>query len=188
MLDALLEGWNAEHTLTALALLGAAMAFVAGLAQYKRAQRWKRAEWVAQEMKGFLGNPHVDAALRMVDWSTRSVLLFPFKEGAERFVVVSAEETIAALRPHGEDCAFTKKEAAIRDAFDVLCDGLERFESYIRSGLITADDVEPYLDYWGKHLRRDSSDPKLRRIREFMEHYGWDGAGNLLDRFRRPGP
>jgi predicted ABC-type ATPase len=29
---------------------------------------------------------------------------------------------------------------------------------------------------------------ELRRIREFMEHYGWDGAGNLLDRFRRPGP
>jgi hypothetical protein len=183
----LLQGWNAEHTLEALALLGAGVAFLVGLLQYKKAQRWKRAEWVAQEMKAFLDNPQVDAAFKMVDWGGRPLSLFPLKEGSDRLAVVSASEITEALRPHGKGCCFNETEIAIRDAFDALCDGLERFESYIRTGLITPSDVEPYLDYWGLHLRPDSPDPKLRRIREFMAHYGWDGATGLLDRFRPRG-
>ncbi len=184
----MLSNWNAEQTLTAFALLGAGVAFVVGLLQYKKAQRWKRAEWVSQEMKEFLTNPQVDAAFKMVDWGWRPIQLFPHRENPDRLEFISAQEIVDALRPHGNGCTFTEKETAVRDAFDTLCDGLERFESYIRAGLITESDVEPYLDYWGVHLRPDSPDPKLRRIREYMSHYGWDGATSLLDRFQAPAP
>lgn len=180
----LFEGWTADDTLKALALIGAAIAFVVGLLQYRKAQRWKRAEWVAKEMKEFFAAPQVEAAFKMIDWGMRSVQLFPRKEGEERFDVVSSAEIMAALQPHEGRDRFSAKEAAIRDSFDQLFDGLERFESYICTGLITASDVEPYLDYWGIHLRPDSPQEKLRRIREYMTHYGWESAEALLDRFQ----
>jgi hypothetical protein len=50
-----LSQWKPEDLLKAVALLGAAIAFGIGLFQYRRAQQWKRAEWVAQEMKLLFG-------------------------------------------------------------------------------------------------------------------------------------
>ena len=47
-------GWTVENLLKAVALVGAAVAFVVSLLQYRKAQQWKRAEWVAREMKAFL--------------------------------------------------------------------------------------------------------------------------------------
>ena len=52
-----LDHWKPEDLLKAIALVGAAIAFAIGLAQYRRAQQWKRAEWVAQEMKQLLFGP-----------------------------------------------------------------------------------------------------------------------------------
>lgn len=63
-----LSGWTPDDLLKAATLLGAAVAFVIGLIQYRRAQQWKRAEWVAQEMKGVFSDPLVQAALTMIDW------------------------------------------------------------------------------------------------------------------------
>src|SRR5689334_5323393 len=60
--------WDIQNTLTAIGLAGAALTFAAGLMQYQKAQRWKRAEWVAQEMKSLLQDPMVVAALQMIDY------------------------------------------------------------------------------------------------------------------------
>ena len=43
---------QADEQIKLMALIGAAIAFVSGLVQYRKAQQWKRAEWVAQEMAG----------------------------------------------------------------------------------------------------------------------------------------
>lgn len=185
----LLAGWDADHTIKIIALIGAAIGFLVGLMQYKKSQQWKRAEWVAQELKSFFGDAQVDAAFKMIDWSARDICLSSSKADEGRFVFVESEEVINALCHHservrGEDGrCFTEKEANIRDSFDKLCDGLERIESYITVGLIEERDIAPYLDYWGIHLRPDSESPRLRQIRKFMKHYGWEGAESLLDRF-----
>jgi hypothetical protein len=60
--------WVADDLLKAIALVGAAVAFVIGVLQYRIGQRWKRAEWVAQEMKGLFDDPLVKSALFMIDW------------------------------------------------------------------------------------------------------------------------
>jgi hypothetical protein len=45
-----------ENQLKMAALLGASAAFMVGLIQYRKAQRWKRMEWVAKEMDVFFAD------------------------------------------------------------------------------------------------------------------------------------
>ena len=43
---------------------------------------------------------------------------------------------------------YTPPETAIRDCFDAFLDGLERFSSYVQTGLISVSQLRPYLEYW----------------------------------------
>ena len=63
--------------ITLAAMSGGLIAFLAGLTQYRRAQRWKRAEFVAGEMKEFKADPWVRNALLLLDWNERAIDLFP---------------------------------------------------------------------------------------------------------------
>lgn len=177
-----------DGQLKAIALFGAAVAFVVGLLQYRKSQRWKRSEWVAQEMDGFFKDPVVRSALCMIDWGARRLELYPNREKPEeRFVVVTDDRMARALefhenRPEG----FTEDEAAIRDAFDHLLDRLERIHSFVEAGLVTVADVSPYLRYWAEHiLAARTDDPKVQRLvqlRRFIDRYSFSGVAILFDR------
>jgi len=178
-----LEGWGADNTVALLGLVGAAVAFFVGLIQYRRAQQWKRAEWVAQEVKAVLADPSVDAALKMIDWGGRSIQLYPTRKNEdERFEWVASEEVVRGLASHHDHGPFTPKEAAIRDAFAHLLDGLERLEGYLGAGLITVSDLAPYLHYWAEHLENARGNPRLNQVRAYMSTYRCDGAARLLRR------
>ena len=69
-----------KEDLEAIALLGGAVAFVAALWQYRIAQRWKRAEWIAAEMRAFLDDPWVRVTCTLIDWGARKVRLPPDAE------------------------------------------------------------------------------------------------------------
>jgi hypothetical protein len=185
-----LKNWHPDDLLKAIALLGAGVAFLLGLLQYRRAQQWKRAEWVAQEMKGLFADPMVRGALFMIDWGSRRVELYPAREGeADRFVRTTDDMIARALmwhemRPQG----FTDEEAAIRNAFDSFLDGLERFNAYETSGLVSLSDIQPYLQYWADKIcrepKQDGTEDRLIQLREYIPRYGFDGARRLLDEVR----
>jgi hypothetical protein len=183
-----LSDWKADDLLKALVLLGAALAFIVGLAQYRRAQHWKRVEWVAQEMKSLFGDPVVQAALRMFEWGSRRIPLYPErKEEGERNVVLKNEIVAEALRLHDDRPeGFSDQEVDIRDAFDRLLDGLERFHSYVVTGLVQLSDLQPYLKYWAVSLCRPRAtrptEHRLVRLTAYMKRYGYDGALALLER------
>ncbi len=182
------DKWQPEDLLKAIALVGAAIAFAIGLGQYRRAQQWKRAEWVAQEMKQLFSDPIVQAALLMIDWGSRQILLYPDREKIEeRYVQLTNEIVARALMPHekrqGGD-KFTTLEADIRAAFDRVLDGLERFHSYVVTGLVEISDLQPYLKYWAVNLARDraiaAGEDRIVNLKAYMDKYGFDGAQKLL--------
>ena len=43
---------------------------------------------------------------------------------------------------------FSNTEAEIRTTYDAFLDYLERFQSFVESGLISPEDLKPYLNYW----------------------------------------
>lgn len=162
-----------DACLKTLALLGAAVAFAVGLFQYRRAQAWKKAEFLAGEMKDFFENLRVQRALLLIDWGVREIDLLENQPDGHNCVRVTREIQTSALRPHillggaGSDpeiftlngkAGFDRGEAAIRDCYDAFLDGLERFASYAKSGLIDASSLRPYIGYWIEDIASPTED------------------------------
>jgi hypothetical protein len=183
-----LSEWTPDDLVKMIVFLGAAVAFLVGLAQYRRAQHWKRVEWVAQEMKGLFGDPVVQAALLMFDWGSRRIPLYPErKEEQERSVLLTNEIVADALMLHDDrPNGFSELETDIRGAFDRALDGLERFHSYVDTSLVELRDLRPYLKYWAVQLCRPRAprpkEHRLARLRAYMQRYGYEGALALLER------
>lgn len=180
----------ADAVLKALALLGAAIAFCAGLFQYVRAQRWKRAEWVAQEMRQFFSDEAVGRALLMIDWGARAIA-FPADGagGGSRVIRVTDEMVTKALKHHSErQGGFEPDEAQIRDTFDHFLDSLERFASFRAAGLVTSNDLKPYLAYWIHNIRSATGAPdgagRLVQLRSYIQQYGFRGVQRLFEDYR----
>jgi hypothetical protein len=196
--------WIAS-SITFLAILG-------GLFQYWRAQQWKRTEFLAQEMKDFFGGRKIQNALTMMDWGRRKVDLFNDQEHPERWPTVTRKMQSHALYLHpltqivtneanaesqeDEDeegtpldtelPGFTREEAAIRDAYDAFLDGLERFASYLTTGLVAATDLSPYLRYWMDEIPKKgkpSENDFTCLLLSYICFYNYSGVQQLLRTF-----
>jgi len=90
-----------DLALTFLGVCGAAVAFVIGLRQYKRAEQWKRAEFIASELKEFFASARVSMALTLIDWGGRNVRLFALQNPNDATLTyVTREMQCWALLPH----------------------------------------------------------------------------------------
>jgi len=172
-----------KDELAVLALVGGIVGFTVALYQYRVAQRWKRAEWVAGEMRGFLDDPWVRVACTLIDWGARKVHLPP---AATEEVLVTDDEIRMALVHHQErPNGFSPKEALIRDTFDRFLDGIERCAAHVRSRLVSETDFAPYLSYWAFHIQTArAGDPKVDRLvqlKVFARNYGYVGALELIE-------
>jgi hypothetical protein len=101
--DPRLEWWKFDVSI--VGYVGAVVAFLVGLRQYRRAEYWKRSQFLAQEMKEFFADPRVENARMMIDWGVRDIPLLrrsKMSDGIED----SGERTVdrqlqcQALRPH----------------------------------------------------------------------------------------
>ena len=174
-------------------VLAACAAFASGLWQYAKAQRWKRAEFVAAEIKAFESDELVAKALLMLDYNRRRINLLPESyesEPANRVVSVNDADLTSALVHHSlRRPGFTPKEVVIRDCFDRLLDRLERFESYIEAGLISAKELKPYLGYWIEIIANRESKRKPQdfytSLWSYIDEYDFHGVQRLARRFDR---
>ena len=147
-------------------------AFVAGLRQYIIGQQWKRAEFVAAQIKEFEAYVGAGIAMTMLDWNVRTIQLFPSEEEpTKQWVNVNDKILAAALIPHTQRPNFTHEEAAIRDAFDQFFDGFERFEHYIQSCLVSPKDFQPYIGYWIEIIGNPRNERKPAEVRNSLWKY-----------------
>jgi len=88
------------------AYFGGLAAFSVGLIQYRRADYWKRCEFLAREMKEFFADPKVGLSMTMIDWGVRRIKLFEATTSKDLSIQDSGIRRInraiqcAALRPH----------------------------------------------------------------------------------------
>jgi hypothetical protein len=175
-------------------VVAASVAFLAGLVQYRKAQRWKRAEFVAKEVKDFKGDPVIRNALLMLDWNERYVELFPGHEDpAKRSVLVNDTLLCHALAPLPDKAAarlheeYKAEEIAIRAAFDQLFDALERFEYFIQAGLVSRREFDPYLAYWvvilGDRGGKRKPAAVVDNLWAYVDSYSYTGVQKLLRRY-----
>lgn len=176
-----------EYAVKVAGAVGGFVGFLIAVSTYYRTERWKRAEFLAHEMKEFFATPRVQTALLLIDWGTRRIKLLENVPSESAFVVVDRAMQVRGLLPHVllgtngadpgtmivsessvDDAAeskaadsdrFTQPQAAIRDCYDAFLDGLERFASYVKTGLIDKASLRPYIGYWVD----DIADPTVSR-------------------------
>jgi hypothetical protein len=100
----------------------AVFVFARGLIEYRNAQKWKRAEWVASEMKEFFQDPYVRNAFMILDWKERRL---PLLLAAPTSATVQAFEYQEGMLCHAlssrsspQERDYTDSELSIRDSFD----------------------------------------------------------------------
>ncbi len=140
-----------EVYLSTLSLAIAPFLIMQGLIEYSENLKWKKAEFVAKEVKEFISHPKVVAVLQMIDWSERYIDIYQDKEKKE--VKVTHLSLAYALRYHKTGpIPYSRDEQAIRDLIDFFFDRLTIFEHYINAELITANDLKFYFKYWFDYL------------------------------------
>lgn len=179
-------------TADAIALTGvlaAIFAFVTGLIQYTKAQRWKRLEYVADEIKEAFAQKSVQQALQFLDWNSNTYDLREHKDEKElKEVWVDDAVLEHAMVPHSErHSGFSIEEIRIRAAFDALFEVLRRFEHFIEVGLVRPSDFEPYLRYWLQRLSSPSKHGKqaslLRVIWRYIDFYEYIEVKRFVARY-----
>jgi hypothetical protein len=176
--ECVVDSHTAELLLDVIGLLGAFIAFTIGLLQYRRAQQWKRAEFLAKEMKELASDVRAATALTMVDWAARGLCLHHFDNSKDetRTVVTYAMQS-HALRPHvldaereesgrhpesAEDGArlsvYSREETSIRDCYDALLDRMDRLGAYLERRLVSAADLAPYIGYYVNDIAAKTND------------------------------
>lgn len=148
--------------------------------QNKTNQDWKRAEFIASEVKEFYRDPIVARVLQMIDYSDRRYDIGRKNaQGKPLLTRVTHSET-AALELHGETSlvaieaalrtsdGYTDEEATIRDFFDIFLYYIERFERFLRLDLISEDEIFPYLRYYIRIFRGKVSHVDERMLASFQ--------------------
>lgn len=173
--------------ITLVGVISSLSAFLAGLLQYIKAQKWKRAEFVAKEIKEFESNHTIQIAMQMLDWNARKFKLFQEEESDEREVVVNDDILCSALVPHDETTKFTRVQLCIRDIFDHFLDALVRFEHFIQSDLVNHKEFRPYLIYWIEIMGNKDSKRKpsifYERLWGYIVFYKYSHVQKLFSRY-----
>jgi hypothetical protein len=169
-----------EQALQILGYGGAFIAFAIGLAQYSRAQEWKRAEFLADEIKDMSSDTKASCAITMIDWAARRIRLLALRDTTDTTVtVVTYGLQCQALLPHtlvtgsadeevnlvtGPDGTkvrrFTPEQAVIRDCYDALLDRWDRMGAYLERRLMKVIDMTPYVGYYINDIASPASNPR----------------------------
>jgi hypothetical protein len=166
-------------------------------------QNWKKAEFLAKEVKDFFGDESVERVVYMLDWHIRKLViaddsdeevltLHDDKAHAEaenqstlldefldknRAVIISR-----ALRKH-DNSPFTELEAVVRDNFDWFFFRLGQFQHMIRSDLFTYQEVDVHLSYVLDLISGglNNVSPKVTdAIAHYVREYDFPAVGALI--------
>src|SRR5260370_1993045 len=179
----------------ALALSGAVVAW----RTFLRSERWEEAEFLARGMKDFFGDERVRRALLMVNWGLRTIQLLGETTADHGLVVVDRMMQVQALRPHvllvrGSDeigrGRFTAQEAAIRDHYDALLDGLERLGNFLKTKLVRVETMTPYIVYWVEDIHSEAENAAdaawTAALMTYIDFYRFRGVQYLFEAFKMP--
>jgi len=167
-------------------ILGAIGVFITGLWQYTKAQRWKRREFIATQVKQFESDKKIQLAMTMLDWNNRE-LYFPSDTHDKSIALrVDTDLLCSALLPHEEAQSYSQEEEMIRDCFDHFLDMLGMFWNFIDARLISKAELEPYIQYWIRLVSGEMTGwhgPQLSYLLlNYIRVYNFTGAQRLIKR------
>ena len=87
----------------------------------------------------------------------------------------------------GAERASSDEPTIIRDCFDAFLDGLERFGGNLQSGLVSVEELKPYIRYWVDDIAADTNDSWdaawTACVFLYIQTYGYTGVQGLFRAF-----
>jgi hypothetical protein len=166
---------------------GALVVFVVGLWQYAKAQKWKRREFIATQIKEFEADKDIQFVMTILDWTDRT-LYFPSASGGENVEVKVDDQLLcSALLPHEASAGYYPNEVMIRDRIDRYLEMLVRLDNFVEAHLINVAELRPYLGYWiqlisGNMPGRHTPEVFVLLL-NYIQRYSFVGAHQLITRF-----
>ena len=142
-----------------------------GILEYKKAQNWKKSEFVSKEIKELLNDFEIKRALVLLDWNANNLSLADNEIENLKYFYFTDELIYNSLKTHRELSNFSDKEVVIKKIFDNFFDRIGWFDIYIQTGLIETKDIKPYLIYWINIIADETNERKDNDLREQMWRY-----------------
>lgn len=167
------------------------VAFIFGLNQYRRTQKWKRQEFLANVVKDFFSDFYVSQALSMLDWHKLELKHEPNSDKTFTYYrdnlgeALDTEEIRKEKRPL-QNPLFDNDEVTIRFSFDKLLYFISSFQCHIENGLYKKEDIEPYIIYYlriiGERNKYKRIDDRTRfKLWEFMKFYDYKNVIKFMN-------
>ena len=193
LIGTILQGAGGWINPQVISTVVAVIAFLMALHQWRTAQQWKRAEFVASEVKDAFADPSVRTALYLLDWNARYYDLREKEDGPTELkkVLINDQMLTRALRIHWEGesgegvqkgkAGFTQTEEWIRVVFDDFLGRLQRFAHFKEAELISNDDILPYWRYWLQVMTIPEPHRKSGEVLEAIWRYVYAyGYGDVI--------
>lgn len=168
-----------------LAVIAAAVGGGIALWRWIIDQRWRRVQCATQLIKEFMGKENTAKALMFLD-TAGEVEIKPLKKGPPRYVEIDEKILIKSLLTFDQKEFYYDKEEwaelSIRETFDNFFSDLSAFQHHIEAGLITVNDVKPYLSYWIGAINgygKIHSPALAVQINKFLTEFGYDAVVRL---------
>lgn len=157
----------------------------AAVAEQKKANLWKRREYVAKTVADLETNASNRFAMTLLDYNARRMKL-PGSDILQRF---DDDDLVLALAPIDVRGRYSQKETAIRDCFDSLFNALDRLGVMVEAGLLEWDDLYPYIGYWLELLgpgQRKRPPAYSAAIRLYVDDFYFENLAALMVRAKVP--
>lgn len=173
--------------LNALAHCATVAAAIWALQKYFNEQTWKRKEFVVKQYADFKADPDVVIAMTMLDWIERKIPLLPGKPPTQFDEEMIIASLMSQRLSNDGKTWFTSEEAKIRDVFSCFLDWLEQFHEFTEAGVLTMNDLRPYLGYWIDLIGNPNSGrltPAVQQqLWQFLLDYKYTGVRELCRKY-----
>ncbi len=159
---------------------------IKGICEYSKAQKWKKSEFLAKEIKEFNNDSDVQNAFLMLDWNNIDITTSNINVEETKKIYFNDRLFENSLKHHKEK-TFTPEEAVIRLIMDAFLFKLGMFQNYLESKLITANDLKPYIIYWIEIIGDTNNDRKSKIVRlqlwRYINYYRYDSVIKLFKNY-----
>ena len=181
--------WNQiiENVIKYGGIAGGLFGFYKSYIEYRNAQKWKKAEFIAKEAKEFFADKNVSRALLFLDYKENDIPIYDNEIEGKKSLHYNNDLLMRSLDPEKNITEFSQEETLIRKIFDDFLTKLGFFNHYVETNLIQLKDLIPYLGYWMNILANPNISKRnkylMNRIWQYIDKYSQDDVRKLANRF-----
>lgn len=165
----------------------AAFGFYKAYIEFRDAQKWKKAEFLAKEAKEFFTDKNVVRALKFLDYREHEIPVLDAEISKYKTIKFNQDILLRAWSVDRPIAEFSQEELIIRNITDDFFTKLSYFNTYLDTKLINLEDLRPYFIYWINILGNSKSGKRsktvMRQLWIYIDYFEYSSIRELVNKF-----